>query len=68
MPALSWQVVALPDFSARDDAFIRKAVSQSNVVINLIGEDRESPRFKFDEVITRTAACADIRTTAAKAG
>jgi NADH dehydrogenase (ubiquinone) 1 alpha subcomplex subunit 9 len=44
------QVVTLPDFSARDDDFIRKAVSQSNVVINLIGEERETPRFKFDEV------------------
>lgn len=44
------QVVALPDFSARDDAFIRKAVAQSNVVINLIGEERETPRFKFEEV------------------
>ena len=44
------QVVTLPDFSARDDAFIRKAVAQSNVVINLIGEERETPRFKFEEV------------------
>jgi hypothetical protein len=42
--------VTLPDFSSRDDAFIRKAVAQSNVVINLIGEERETPRFKFEEV------------------
>lgn len=44
------QVVTLPDFSARDDTFIRKAVAQSNVVINLIGEERETPRFGFEEV------------------
>lgn len=44
------QVVTLPDFSARDDAAIRSAVSQSNVVINLIGTDRETVRFRFEEV------------------
>jgi len=43
-------MVHLPDFSARDDEFIRHAVSQSNVVINLIGSERETPRFKFQEV------------------
>lgn len=51
-------MVALPDFSARDDAFIRKAVAQSNVVINLIGEERETPRFKFEEVkLLETMRC-----------
>lgn len=44
------QVVNLPDFSARDDAAVRRAISQSNVVINLIGSERETPRFKFREV------------------
>lgn len=44
------QVVTLPDFSARDDAAIRSAVSQSNVVINLIGTERETLRFRFEEV------------------
>ena len=43
-------MVPLPDFSARDESAVRKAVSQSNVVINLIGSERETPRFKFEEV------------------
>ncbi len=51
------QVVTLPDFSARDDEFVRKAVAQSNVVINLIGEERETPRFKFNEVCSKSPAC-----------
>lgn len=50
------QVVTLPDFSARDDEFVRKAVAQSNVVINLIGEERETPRFKFNEVCGKSTA------------
>lgn len=53
---LPLQVVSLPDFSARDDEFIRRAVAQSNVVINLIGEERETPRFKFEEVSLHTLA------------
>lgn len=44
------QVVTLPDFNARDDTAIRSAVSQSNVVINLIGTERETLRFRFEEV------------------
>lgn len=44
------QMVALADFDVRDDALLRKAVSQSNVVINLMGLERETPRFRFEEV------------------
>ena len=48
--AVCGQVVNLPDFSARDDSAVRRAISQSNVVINLIGSERETPRFRFQEV------------------
>lgn len=44
------QIVTFADFNVRDDALLRKAVSQSNVVINLMGIERETPRFRFEEV------------------
>lgn len=43
-------MVALADFNVRDDEMLRKAVSQSNVVINLMGLEQETPRFRFEEV------------------
>ena len=43
-------MVALSDFDVRDEGLVRKAVSQSNVVINLIGAEYETPRFKFEDV------------------
>ena len=43
-------MVALADFDVRDDSLIAKAVSQSNVVINLIGAEFETPRFSFEDV------------------
>lgn len=43
-------MVALSDFDARDDGLVRNAVSQSNVVINLIGAEFETARYKFEDV------------------
>ena len=43
-------MVALSNFDVRDEGLVRKAVSQSNVVINLIGAEYETPRFKFEDV------------------
>ncbi len=43
-------MVALADFDVRDDSKVAKAVSQSNVVINLIGAEFETPRFSFEDV------------------
>lgn len=43
-------VVTLGDFNIRDDDAIRKAMAQSNLVINLIGADAETWNYKFEEV------------------
>lgn len=45
-------IVTLEDFSIRDDAFIRRAISKSNVVINLIGQQAETWNYGFEEVHT----------------
>lgn len=39
------QIVLLKDFHLRDDDAVRKAISKSNVVINLIGSRRETRNF-----------------------
>lgn len=42
--------VLFQQFDLRDEDLIRKSVKHSNVVINLIGRDWETPNFTFDEV------------------
>lgn len=42
--------VLFQQFDLRDEASIRKSVKHSNVVINLVGRDWETPNFTFDEV------------------
>ena len=44
------QVVMLPDFDPRDQAAYDRAVSRSNVVINLIGGEQETWNYGFQEV------------------
>ena len=43
------QIVALP-YSIRDDATIAKAVSKSNIVVNLLGRRFDTRNFKLEEV------------------
>jgi NADH dehydrogenase (ubiquinone) 1 alpha subcomplex subunit 9 len=43
-------VVFLEDFNMRDDDQIKKAISQSNVVVNCIGADQETWNYSFEEV------------------
>lgn len=42
--------VLFQQFDLRDDDLVRKSVRHSNVVINLVGRDWETPNFTFDEV------------------
>ena len=44
------QVVPLPGFNIRDDEAIKRAVSQSSLVINLIGTDAETWNYSFEDV------------------
>jgi len=48
------QIVPLP-IDVRDPASLERAVSRSNVVINLIGKDYETRNFNFDDVNVKTA-------------
>ena len=50
------QVVPVRDFKVRDDEAIRRAVSRSNVVINLLGLDKETMNFSFEDVHIDAAA------------
>jgi NADH dehydrogenase (ubiquinone) 1 alpha subcomplex subunit 9 len=43
-------MVLVPDFDIRNDDHIKRAISKSNIVFNLIGADRETWNYKFDEV------------------
>lgn len=43
-------IVMVHDFDIRNDDHIKKAMEKSNIVINLIGADRETWNFKFEEV------------------
>jgi len=45
-------VVPLKDFNVRDDDAIRRAISRSDLVINLIGADVETWNYSFEEVHT----------------
>ncbi len=44
------QIVFLPEFDIRDEAIIKKAISRSNVIINLIGQRTETMNFNYEEV------------------
>jgi NADH dehydrogenase (ubiquinone) 1 alpha subcomplex subunit 9 len=44
------QVVSWKDFNLRDDAAIRETIKRSNVVVNLIGAERETWNFSFEDV------------------
>ncbi len=58
------QVYSWKDFNIRDDAHIKDAIKRSNVVINLIGADRETWNFTFEDVhldaATRIAQAAAV--------
>lgn len=43
------QIVIVPEFDMRDDALVRKLISRSNVVINLIGNRTETMNFKYED-------------------
>ena len=43
-------IITLQDFSIRDDELIKRCISKSNIVINLIGLHSETWNFGFDEV------------------
>ena len=42
-------MVLLGDFDIRDDAAVKKAISRSNVVINLVGQRAETMNFSFED-------------------
>ncbi|PSC72673.1 NADH dehydrogenase [ubiquinone] 1 alpha subcomplex subunit mitochondrial [Micractinium conductrix] len=44
------QVVMLPNFSIRDDEFVRRAIARSDLVINCVGATQETWNYKFEEV------------------
>jgi len=48
--AVALQIVFLPQFDIRDDAAIKRAISRSNVVINLVGQRTETMNFKYEDV------------------
>jgi NADH dehydrogenase (ubiquinone) 1 alpha subcomplex subunit 9 len=43
-------IITVQDFSIRDDDLVKKTISKSNVVINLIGQHTETWNYKFQEV------------------
>jgi NADH dehydrogenase (ubiquinone) 1 alpha subcomplex subunit 9 len=43
-------IIPLQDFSIRDGDFIKKSISKSNVVINLVGQYTETWNYNFEEV------------------
>ena len=47
---LRLQVVLLKDFNVFDDKQLERAVSRSNLVINLLGMDKETMNFTFEDV------------------
>lgn len=49
-------MVQLKDFNLRDDEQIKSAISRSNVVINLLGLDKETPNFTYEDVHVDAAA------------
>ena len=43
-------IITPTDFTIRDDELVKKMISKSNVVINLIGQNTETWNYKFKEV------------------
>ena len=58
------QVVLLKDFDVFDEKQLERAVSRSNLVINLLGMDKETMNFTFEDV--HIEAARKIATAAAK--
>jgi hypothetical protein len=55
--ALLWkQIYQWKEFNLRDDLHIKDAIKRSNVVINLIGADRETWNYSFEDVHIDAAA------------
>ena len=50
------QVVPWKDFNIRNDSHIRDAIKRSNVVFNLIGVERETWNFSFEDIHIDAAA------------
>ena len=50
------QIVPFKEFSIRNDDQIRKAMSRSNVVINLLNLEKETVNYSFEDVHTDAAA------------
>ena len=50
------QINKVKDFNARDDASIRHLIHRSNLVINLIGIQKETMNWSFDETHIDVAA------------
>lgn len=47
------QIVMLEQFDIRDEAAIKRAISQSNVVINMVGQRMETMNFSYEDVHAR---------------
>jgi hypothetical protein len=50
-------IITLQEFSIRDEAAVKKVISKSNVVINLIGQKTETWNFGFKEVRSIASLC-----------
>ena len=58
------QVIRFRDFSVRSDDHLKTTIKRSNVVINLMGLEKETPNFSFEDVHIGAAkriaeACAE---------
>lgn len=60
------QIVMMKDFDVFDDEQVKKAVSRSNLVINLLGQDKETMNFSFEDV--HIEAARKVATAAAANG
>ena len=56
----------LKDFNVFDDKQVERAVARSNVVINLLGMDKETMNFNFQDV--HIEAARKVATAASKSG
>eukprot|EP00798_Chlamydomonas_sp_ICE-L_P015531 gene15531-21620_t len=58
------QIILLNNFDIRDDAAVKRAISRSNVVINMVGQRTETMNFTYEEAHTdwpqRLAKCAPV--------
>ncbi|GMH38510.1 hypothetical protein BSKO_06394 [Bryopsis sp. KO-2023] len=49
------QIICLPDFDVRDESKIKHAISQSSVVINLMGAQLETWNFSYNDIHVEAA-------------